>query len=91
MIGPWRQGVSDEHPFEPESVSSRPGGAALTQGAIQYLSRGANSTRNWSRAIKELTEASHSPDPMISTVAVALLQLSFYKSGRSAAAALGRS
>ena len=93
LIGPWRSGLKDGQLPECE-ISSRPGGSALNEGTVQYLlgSRGTHTARNWARAIRELTLARESVDPIVSTLAVALLQLSFYKSGRSDdAASLSRS
>src|SRR5262249_49698931 len=37
LITPWRQHVAESGEVESESLSSRPGGRALTEGAMQYL------------------------------------------------------
>jgi hypothetical protein len=85
LIEPWRRRVIETQVAGSESVSLRPGGHALTEGAVQYAigSRGGHTARNWSRAIKELSDASASEDSLVSALALGLLQLSFYKSGRA--------
>lgn len=65
-------------------MKSRPRGAELTEGYLQYVAgSGTDGRRNWFRGIRELSDAVKSPDEIVRTVAAALLQLVFHRLGRS--------
>jgi hypothetical protein len=84
LIALWKSGIEHGSAAEGESLTVLSGGTSLTEGYRHYLiaSSGAQHKRNWSRAIRELSDASASPDPIVSAIACALLQLAFYWSGR---------
>jgi hypothetical protein len=85
LIAGWKsditQGIEESRSV---GMKSRPRGAELTEGYLQYLAGSQIvGRRNWFRCIRELSDAAKSPDEIIRTVAAALLQLVFHKLGRS--------
>ena len=85
LIAAWRSDITQgiESP-RGGGMKSRPRGAELTEGYLQYVAGSEiDGRRNWFRGIRELSDAVKSPDEIVRTVAAALLQLVFYKLGRS--------
>lgn len=85
LIAGWKsdvtQGIDSGSGLD---MKSRPLAAELSEGYLQYVAGEQNNGggKNWFRCIKELAIAKESPDEIVRTVAVALLQLVFYKLNR---------
>lgn len=85
LIAGWKNDITQgiEGP-RGVGMKSRPRGAELTEGYLQYVAGAEiDGRRNWFRCIRELADAVKSPDEIVRTVAAALLQLVFYRLGRS--------
>jgi hypothetical protein len=85
LIAGWRsdmtKGIDGLHSVE---VKRRPRGLELTEGYQQYVAGAENDgRRNWFRCIRELSAAAESPDVIVRAIAAALLQLVFYRLGRT--------
>ena len=85
LISGWKSEIANgTEGAQVGDVKSRPGGAELAEGYLQYIAGAENKGhRNWFRCIRELSNAAGSPDEIVGTLAAALLQLVFYRLGRS--------
>jgi hypothetical protein len=85
LLDSWKSELQSIVPTEYVApLNDRQMGAELTEGCLQYIaavSRG--DARSFNRAIKELRQAKNSGDQIVSTLASALLQLAYYRSGRT--------
>lgn len=86
LITGWRSditnGTDGPHSLE---MKRRPRGLELAEGYQQYTAGAGKDglRRNWFRCVREFSLAAESPDNTVSSVAVALLQLVFYRLGRT--------
>jgi hypothetical protein len=84
LLCSWKSEVQGAIPTEYLSaINERHMGAELTEGCLQYVAGvSRKDPRSFIRAIRELRQASNSSDQIVSTMANALLQLSYLRSDR---------
>jgi hypothetical protein len=86
LLDSWKSELGSIVPTEyMAALNDRHMGTELTEGALHYIAAvSRQDARSFNRAIKELRQARNSADQIVSSLASALLQLAFFRSGRPA-------